>query len=82
MQYEIVIDKIALKFIQKQPPQQQQRILSAIKRLPAEGDIKAMRGYKGFFRLRVGDYRVIYTVDNNKLIIRVINVGNRGDVYK
>ena len=82
MSYEIIIDKSALKFIQKQPPQQQQRILFAIKRLPTEGDIKAMRGYRGYFRLRVGDYRVIYTINNNKLIINVINVGNRGDVYK
>ncbi len=82
MNYEIIIDKAALKFIQKQPSQQRQRILSAIKRLPNEGDIKAMRGYRGYFRLRVGDYRIIYTLDNNKLIIRIINVGNRGDVYK
>ena len=82
MQYEIIIDKPAQKFILKQPQQQQIRLLSAIKRLPNEGDRKTMKGYPGYFRLRVGDYRVIYTVENDKLIVRVVNVGNRGDVYK
>lgn len=41
-----------------------------------------MQGYAGYYRLRVGDYRVIYTADNNVLLIRVIEIGNRGDIYK
>lgn len=32
--------------------------------------------YDGYFRLRVGDYRIIYTLDNGKLIICVIDAGN------
>ena len=41
-----------------------------------------MQGYSGYFRLRVGSYRVIYSVDNEVLIICVVNIGNRGDIYK
>ena len=41
-----------------------------------------MQGYEGFYRLRVGDYRVIYTVNDDVLLVRVVEVGNRGDVYK
>ena len=41
-----------------------------------------MQGHLNTYRLRVGDYRILYTVDNDVLIIRVIEVGNRGDVYK
>ena len=82
MQYEILFDKPAQKFILKQPQAQRARLLAAINRLPDEGDRKMMRGYPGYFRLRVGDYRVIYTVENEKLIVRVVNIGNRGDVYK
>ena len=82
MQYEILFDKPAQKFILKQPLEQRTRILEAISRLPNEGDRKPMRGYPGYFRLRVGDYRIIYTVENDKLIVRVINAGNRGDIYK
>lgn len=82
MKYEILFDKPAQKFILKQPLAQRTRLLSAINRLPEEGDRKTMKGYPGYFRLRVGDYRVIYTVENDKLIVRIVNIGNRGDVYK
>lgn len=82
MNYRIVFDNRAEKFIRKQPPSEQKRILAAIYRLPDEGDIKVMRGHKGLYRLRVGDYRIIYTVDHNVLTVYVIDAGNRGDVYK
>ena len=82
MKYEIIIDKPAQKFILKQPPAQQKRLLIAIGRLPDEGDRKPLKGHPGYFRLRVGEYRVIYSVEHEKLIVRVVNAGNRGDVYK
>lgn len=82
MKYEILFDKPAQKFILKQPPAQRLRLLSAINRLPDEGDRKAMKGYNGYFRLRVGDYRVIYTVEHERIIVRILNIGNRGDIYK
>lgn len=82
MSYKIVIEKPALKFLQKQPPAQRERLLRAIQGLPGEGDIKPMAGFKDLYRLRVGTYRVIYTVENDVLIVRVLNAGNRGDVYK
>ena len=82
MQYRIEIDKRAVKFISKQPKPQQVRLFRAIYKLPSFGDIKAMKGHTGFYRLRVGDYRVIYSVDNNILLVQVIEIGNRGDIYK
>ena len=69
----------ALKFIQKQPPKQQQRIMAAIKRLPA-GDVKLLKGKESFYRLRVGDYRVTFALSKDEIIIRAID--NRGDAYK
>lgn len=82
MTYKIQIKKAALKFIQKQNPAQQKRIFSAIYKLPAGDDIKKMQGMPGVLRLRVGDYRILYTIDNGNLIIEVIDAGNRGDIYK
>ncbi len=82
MKYSIEFDKRAVKFIAKQPQAQKERIFKAISKLPDIGDIKALRGHDGYFRLRVGDYRIIYTVNDATLVIRVVEVGNRGDIYK
>lgn len=81
IQYQIFIEKKAQKFIKKLPKQDKIRLLNAINELP-KGDIKPMQGHHEYFRLRVGDYRVIYTLDNGNLIICVIDAGNRGDIYK
>ena len=82
MNYEIQFDRKALKFIQKQDHAQRVRIFSAIQRLPFEGDRKPLQGNPGLYRLRVGEYRIIYSVDGDKLIVYVIDAGNRGDIYK
>lgn len=82
MTYRIVIEKPALKFLQKQPLPQRERLLRAIQGLPDVGDIKPMAGYENLFRMRVGTYRVLYTIEHDVLTVRVLNVGNRGDVYK
>ncbi len=82
MKYQIIIEKRAKKFIEKQPKPQQVRILQAIQKLPEQGDIKSLKGHAGFYRLRVGDYRIIYIVDNEKLVVVVTDAGNRGQIYK
>ena len=81
MNYKIVIEKTALKFISKQPPKEKNRIMQSIGNLP-NGDTIKMSGKYNLFRLRVGSYRIIYSIEADKLIIRVIEVGNRGDIYK
>lgn len=81
--YKIKISRRAEKFILKQPQRQQARILEAIYALPYSGDIKAMAGgNSNEFRLRVGDYRIVYEKDDDMLLIQVIHAGNRGDIYK
>lgn len=82
MSYKVVIDKPARKFIQKQPPDQQKRILMALYKLPYEGDIFPMRRTKGQYRVRIGTYRAVYNLYNDVLTVNVIKVDNRGDVYK
>ncbi len=81
MTYKIKIDKDAKKFIEKQPQNHRTRIYKAIYKLP-EGDTKDMKGYKNLYRLRVGSYRILYTFEEDKIIIRVTDVNNRGDIYK
>ena len=84
MKYTIVIEKPAEKFIMRLAQPEKERVLKAIRELPHRGDIKRLQGKKslGMYRLRVGSYRIIYTVDNGQLVICVIDAGNRGDIYK
>ena len=81
MRYRIIIDKKAEKFIRKQEERVQERLLKAIYKLPEGTDIKKLKGSE-LFRLRVGNYRVIYSVDDEIKVIMVENIDNRGDVYK
>lgn len=83
MKYTIVIEKPAEKFIMRLAQPEKERILKAIHELPHNGDIKRLQGKKsrGMYRLRVGSYRIIYTVDNGRLVVCVIDAGNRGQVY-
>ena len=65
--YKIIIKKKAKKFIDKLPKNEKMRIVKAIEVLPNGEDIKKLKGHTDLFRLRVGDYRIIYTVDNEYL---------------
>ena len=74
---EIKYSKQALKFLKKQDTITQKRILNAISVLP-KGDVKALQGKDGY-RLRIGDYRVIF---NNIVKINFITrIGNRGQIH-
>lgn len=79
--YQIIIQKKAKKFIDKLPQNERRRIVSAIEKLPNGENIKKLKGYDNLLRLRVGSYRIIYSVDNGKLIVYIIDVGNRGEIY-
>ena len=73
--YQIVIKKKAKKFIDKLPMNDKRRIVAAIEKLPEGEDIKKLKGYDDVLRLRVGAYRIIYTVDNGRLVVTVIDAG-------
>ncbi|NSI19015.1 type II toxin-antitoxin system RelE/ParE family toxin [[Ruminococcus] gnavus] len=82
MRYQIVLEKPAQKFLKRLNRTDKERILRAIYKLSEGENIKRLKGHQDLLRLRVGDYRVIYTVNNGKLVVCVVDIGNRGDVYK
>lgn len=79
--YRIIVKKKAKKFIDKLPMNEKRRVVAAIEQLPNGEDIKQLKSHAGLLRLRVGEYRIIYTVDNGELIVYVIDAGNRGQIY-
>lgn len=79
--YRIVLKKKAKKFIDHLPVNEKRRVVAVIERLPEGEDIKRMKGHEGLFRLRVGSYRILYTVDHGQLVVCVIDAGSRGQIY-
>ncbi|MCH8156476.1 MAG: type II toxin-antitoxin system RelE/ParE family toxin [Nitrospinae bacterium] len=84
--YRIVYSKQAAKAILNISRDEAQRIRKKLSRLAADPtapnkNVKKLSGYDAF-RLRVGDWRVIYSVHKGELEILVIKIASRGDVYK
>ena len=67
--------------------QQALRILTALASLGDDphrddADTKKLTGHDGLYRLRVESFRVVYEIQNDVLVILVVHVGNRHDVYR
>lgn len=77
---EIKYSKQAYKYLKKLHKPQSSQIINAIDKLPYnEGNIRKMSGIDNLYRLRVGDYRVLFTKDYD--IIKIEKIGSRGDIY-
>lgn len=81
MNYKIIFQKAAAKFLKKQDKRTQERLMRAINQLPNGTDIKKLQGY-GMYRMRVGSIRILYIIDDAIKIISIENIDSRGDVYK
>ena len=82
--YSIEIKKSATKEMVKLPKPHLQRIIEKIQSLSTnprpEGCKKLSADEK--YRIRVGNYRILYTIEDNQLIIYVVKIGHRKDVYR
>jgi mRNA interferase RelE/StbE len=83
--YTIEYKKSVEKELRKLPSTQLKSIVAKIRALATnpypEGSVK-LRGSSDLFRIRYADYRVIYQVQNKNLILLVIKVGHRREVYR
>lgn len=85
--YQVVFTKSAAKELKALPRQDAIKLAEAILFLSINPysdllNIKKLQNAHGYFRLRVQDYRIIYSVNNNILMIKIIKVGHRKEVYK
>jgi mRNA interferase RelE/StbE len=84
MTYRIELRPAALRALKRIDHQDRDRIRGAIALLgedPRPPGAKALQGRPGF-RVRVGSYRIIYTIDDGMLIVVVMALGHRRDVYE
>lgn len=81
--YRIELRPAAVRALKRIDHQDRDRVRGAISLLgedPRPPGAKALKGRPGL-RVRVGDYRIIYTVDDDVLIVAVVMLGHRRDVY-
>ena len=87
MAYSIEILRTADKFLGKlsrQQPSDADAIEIAVERLgsePRPNGCKQLKGIPGIWRIRVGNYRVCYEIDDGRVLIIVITISTRDDVY-
>ena len=82
--YKVIVPKYALKELSKIDKVNQQLVFDKIKDLEKGifTNDKSLKGqYQGKFRKRAGNYRIIYLKENNILLITVIRIAHRKEVY-
>lgn len=83
MKYEIVVKPKAKKQLLELPKKARDKVRQGITALgddPRPTGCKKLAGQDAY-RIRVGDYRVIYEIEDKKLLVTVIKVGHRSDIY-
>lgn len=85
MAYRITIAPAAVRELAKLPIDARLAVadvISALAHEPRPPGVKKLSGSKGSYRIRVGDYRVLYSIADRVLTVVVVKVGNRRDVYR
>jgi len=88
MNYKIKIHKKAKKFLQTRTVRDREKIIKKLEQLQSNPidntklDIVKMKGLENRYRLRVNNYRIIYEVYHSQVIVYILDIGNRGDIYK
>ena len=81
MQYEILYANIAQRQLKKLPVSISEKIMKKIKMLSNDlyGDVKKLSDYSPEYRLRVGDHRILFDLEGNKIVIQAVR--NRQEGY-
>ena len=84
MTYALLIERRAQRSLSRIAAQDRDRISSAIRRLaeePKPHGVKKLSG-RNVWRIRIGDYRILYEIHNERLLILVIDIGHRREIYR
>lgn len=83
--YEVEIANSAAKEIIRLQRPEQKRVMAAITDLgtdPRPNGVTKLSGEKDAYRVRVGTFRIVYTIDDGIRVVRVTRVGHRKEVYR
>lgn len=85
MTYRIAVAPRAARQLRRLDAQARRRVQAAIELLadnPRPAATRKLAGGEGEWRIRTGDYRVIYEIDDDVLVVLVVAVGHRRDIYE
>lgn len=85
MRYSLEFTTSALRELRGLDRKVQRRISTEITELcetPFPPGAKKLRGQPDHFRIRVGDYRIIYRVDGHRVVVVIVRLGHRREVYR
>lgn len=85
MAYKVAILPSALRQLSNLPRPDQKRVASKIDRLstdPRPSEATKLQTDRDLYRIRVGEYRVIYTVEEGRLTVLIVRIGHRREVYR
>jgi len=85
MSYKILFKPSAVKQGKKLPQKVRNRIREAINGLktePRREGCKKLKGENNLYQIRVGNYRIVYEIEENRLIILVLKIAHRKDIYQ
>jgi mRNA interferase RelE/StbE len=83
--YKVLISSSAEKRLKKIPKKDLSRVVNSIQALaldPYPSGCRKLSGEEHVYRIRQGQYRIIYEVKNKELIIHVLKLGHRKDIYR
>lgn len=81
--YEVILQKPAERFLKKLDKENQRRIINKLKELERNPKLGVLLvgNLAGLWKFRIGDYRAIYQIKNEELIVLVLDIGHRKNVY-
>jgi len=82
--YKIYLKRSAEKELSHLPLKIHDRIIKrllSLKRNPKSSNVKKLRGREGY-RIRVGDYRILYEIDEKKKRVEIVSIGHRKEIYR
>ena len=85
MAYEVVLMPTARRDLKRLPKKVQARLINAAHQLaddPRPPGVKKLAGDENTWRIRLGRYRILYEIHDKRLVVLVVRVGHRKDIYR
>ncbi len=83
--WQVIVHRKAEKILKRLDGDTLERIRRAIRGLatePRPEGVKKLTGYDNLYRVRVGDWRIVYAIEDDRLIVLVLEISTRGEAYR